>query len=60
MTTTKARPRGASMSDTPNLESFEKGGSNTGKKILGIDFKAEPPKVDDGILSPYRDEVLDS
>jgi len=43
------------MPDTPDLESVEEGGSITGKKIL--DLEIETPKVGDGILSPYRDEV---
>ncbi len=46
------------MSDIQDLESFEEGGSVTGKKILNLDFKGKSPKVDDGILSPYREEVL--
>jgi len=48
------------MPDTPDLESFEKGGSITGQKLRKLAEDANPPKVDDGILSPYREEILDS
>ncbi|MDQ6796515.1 MAG: hypothetical protein M3011_00580 [Actinomycetota bacterium] len=47
------------MPDTPDLKSVEEGGSITGQKILKL-AKDDDVKVDDGILSPYRDEVLDS
>ncbi len=48
------------MPDTPDLKSTEEGGSIIGQKILKLAEDAEKPKVDDGILSPYRDEVLGS
>ncbi len=48
------------MPDTPDLKSVEEGGSITGQKILKLAKNDDVPKVDDGILSPYRDENLDS
>ncbi len=49
------------MADTPNLDGVEgKSGSITGRKILNLANSRDIPKVDDGILSPYREEIMGS
>ena len=46
------------MSDsTPSLETYEEGGSITARKMRTAAAKIDLPKEDDGLLSPYRDDV---
>ncbi len=45
------------MSDrTPTLESYAKGGSITAHKMRQVAAKITVPKLDDRLLSPYRDD----
>jgi hypothetical protein len=41
---------------TPDLETFEEGGSITAQKMLAAADRINPPKKDDALLSPYRDD----
>ena len=45
---------------TPNLESYEEGGSITGRKIRTNAENIDLPTKDDGLLSPYRDDEPES
>lgn len=44
---------------TPTLETYEEGGSITAQKLRTVAKKIEVPKLDDRLLSPYRDDSAD-
>jgi len=47
------------MSETPDAETPEKGTSYIAERIRQSADAGPEPKVDDGILSPYRDDVAE-
>jgi len=47
------------MSETPDPETPDKGTSYIAERIRKSADADPQPKVDDGILSPYRDEIAD-